>query len=177
MNIRIQQPTLFLDYDGVLHRGDSYDLPKQGIVSGAPGIIRLFEFAEILDEILMPYPMVHIVLSTDWVSRFGFARSRDSLPVQGLVQRVIGSTFTPGLDHEADWRELSRGAQVARYVQRHGLDKWLALDDRRDGFNPYVAHLVHCQTDVGLGDDAVVTLFKQRLRQHFGAAESQQFSS
>ncbi|QNT63320.1 hydrolase, partial [Ralstonia solanacearum] len=69
---------LFLDFDGVLHRGNSY-LTPEGIVSSAPGRIELFEYAAILDRLLEPYPLVEVVLSTDWAPKFGFEFARDAL--------------------------------------------------------------------------------------------------
>ncbi|ALL68551.1 hypothetical protein K788_00002125 [Paraburkholderia caribensis MBA4] len=62
--------------DGVLHRGDSF-INEQGVVSSAPGEIELFEFAALLADLLEPLSHVQIVLSTDWVLRFGFEEARD----------------------------------------------------------------------------------------------------
>ncbi|WP_233863686.1 HAD domain-containing protein [Paraburkholderia adhaesiva] len=153
-------PTIFLDYDGTLHRGNSYATPD-GIVSSAPSVIDLFEFAPILNELLLPYPDIRIVLSTDWCVRFGFEQAKAALPLESLVRRVIGTTYA-GEDLAA-WTTLARGAQVLGYVARHRISKWLAIDDRRDGFATHPQRLIHCQTDAGLGDPAVTDLLRQRL--------------
>ncbi|MGU7783273.1 HAD domain-containing protein [Burkholderia sp. PU8-34] len=83
---------LFLNFDGVLHRGASY-LTPQGVASSAPGHIVLFEFALVLDELLRPYPYCQVVLSTDWCPRFGFERARAALPLASLRARVVDATF------------------------------------------------------------------------------------
>ncbi|WP_343226175.1 hypothetical protein [Ralstonia sp. GX3-BWBA] len=54
---------MFVDYDGVLHRGDAYRTHK-GIVSSDPGHIQLFEYAAVLNGLLEPYPSVEVVLSS-----------------------------------------------------------------------------------------------------------------
>lgn len=157
---------LFLDFDGVLHRGNSY-LTPEGVVSGAPGQIELFEYADLLAQLLEPHPLVELVLSTDWVPKFGFELARDALPIEGLRHRVSASTFDGGIDDVLYWLEMPRGRQVLQYVSRHRLTNWLALDDRRDGFESCRARLVHCQTMVGLGDEAVQHRLTQLCKEHF----------
>jgi hypothetical protein len=162
LHLRVKMmPVLFLDFDGVLHRGDSYDTPD-GVVSSAPGN-QLFEFVPILDELLRPYPKIRIVLSTDWCVRFGLERSSDRLQAENLRNRIIGSTYSPGIDDPKVWRQRSRGTQVLRYVRHHGLTSWLAVDDRRDGLRGHLDRLVHCQSEIGLGDPEVIEIFRQRL--------------
>ncbi|WP_230963419.1 HAD domain-containing protein [Burkholderia stagnalis] len=158
---------LFLDYDGVLHRGDTYVTPH-GVVSSAPNTIELFEFAPALLELLAPHPQIEIVLSTDWCFRFGLERARDSLPLGGLRQRVTGATYEAAFEDSTLWPSHQRGVQILRYVRRHNILSWLAADDRRDGFQGYYDQLVHCQTESGLGDRAVIELFRSRLAERFG---------
>ncbi|AMP38847.1 HAD domain-containing protein [Ralstonia solanacearum] len=157
---------LFLDFDGVLHRGNSY-LTPEGIVSSAPGRIELFEYAGILAQLLEPYPLVEVILSTDWVPKLGFEQARDALPIEHLRHRVCGSTFDSNADDVPNWLEMPRGWQVLQYVLRHGLTNWLALDDRRDGFESCRARLVDCQTMAGLGDVAVQGRLSQQCQKYF----------
>ncbi|WP_425267432.1 HAD domain-containing protein [Cupriavidus lacunae] len=107
-----------------------------------------------------PYPDVRIALSTDWVGAFGFEQARDALP-RWLREGVIGATCDENSDNPAFFA-LTRGAQVHRYVAQHSLRSWLAIDDRRDGFDPWPDQLVHCQPGVGLGDIEVQRLLAQR---------------
>ncbi|MFM0108915.1 HAD domain-containing protein, partial [Paraburkholderia rhynchosiae] len=123
---------LFVDIDGVLHRGDSYAVGGR-IVSSAPGRIELFEHVPTLDGLLRCYPDVEVVLSSDWTFRFGVEPTLNMLPDSLLRRKVIGATYQ-GCENELLWPRLSRGAQVLDYVRRHSLDRWLAVDDRKDGF-------------------------------------------
>jgi hypothetical protein len=157
-------PLLFLDFDGVLHRGGSYVTPA-GPVSTAPGRIQLFEYAEVLEQLLQPYPELRVVLSTDWVVTFSFEAALAALPLESLRDRVIGATFDPSetlLDAEG-WRTLMRGVQIRGYLHRHPCRRWLAIDDRNDGFQSDRQRLILCQESVGLGDPDVQALFARRL--------------
>lgn len=157
---------LFLDYDGVLHRGDAFVTP-QGIVSSAPGITELFEFTRALEELLAPYPRIEIVLSTDWCFRFGFEHARRVLPLESLRQRVTDATYDAERYDSAQWPTRPRGSQILQYVQRYNLVAWLAVYDRRDGFHGHYDRLIHCQTEAGLGSPVVIEHFRSRLRELF----------
>jgi len=162
----MSRQVLFLDFDGVLHRGDSYRTPA-GIVSSAPGQIELFEYAEILAQLLDPYPCVELVLSTDWALVLGFEQARDALPIEPLRNRVSDSTFDVNSDDARYWLAIARGRQVLQYVARHGLTNWLALDDRHDGFESCRTRLVNCQTMAGLGDVAVQRQLSRQCQKYF----------
>lgn len=157
---------LFLDIDGVLHRGNSY-VAGSRIVSSAPGCIEFFEYVHILDDLLSPYPSVQIVLSSDWAYRFGVEYTRSQLPSPSLRERVIGATYQGCEFDERLWPILSRGAQVLDFVRRRAPVSWIAIDDRKDGFESCMEKLVRCQSECGLGDPAVVELLRSRLRQEF----------
>lgn len=154
-------PVLFLDYDNVLHPCDAYRT-RHGIRLTDPRA-RLFEFAPMLDELLSPYPQLRIVLSTSWVEILGFTRARDRLPLPSLRDRVIGATYHSKHPAAHRWAQLSRGAQVRRYVARHHLQDWVAIDDREDGFDGVESHLVKCEPGIGLGDGAVQCRMADRL--------------
>ena len=160
---------LFLDIDGVLHRGIARRSGDR-VVSSAPEFIELFEYAPLLDELLCPYPDVEIVLSSDWALVLGVEYTVAAMPLSALRDRVVGATYEGCTFNEMLWPLLSRGEQVLDYVARYSLTKWLAIDDRVDGFESCRDRLVHCQTEVGLGDPAVIELFRQRLRQSFSEA-------
>ncbi|ACD18251.1 conserved hypothetical protein [Paraburkholderia phytofirmans PsJN] len=158
---------LFVDYDGVLHRGGAYRT-KRGIISSDPSRIRLFEYAEILAAILAPYPGLELVLSTSWVKALGFNRARDVLPVAELRAKVVGATYHSKFDDAQFWGGIGRGVQVLRYVNRHRLVHWLALDDMNDGFDDELGRLVRCDSDKGLGDPNVQEILKAALHTQFG---------
>lgn len=157
---------LFLDIDGVLHRGIARRSGDR-VVSSAPGVIELFEFAQVLDELLRPYPDVEIVLSSDWAIVLGTQYTVDALPLSTLRDRVVGATYEGSIFNQYFWFVAQRGDQVLDYVSRHSPLTWLAVDDREDGFAAHRHQLIHCETDVGLGDPAVVEQFRERLKEYF----------
>lgn len=109
-----------------------------------------FEWAPVLEAALQPHPDVSLVLSTSWVEGLGFDSARARLP-EALRERVIGATWHSAFDQQA-WYALSRYQQIARYVHRHGLQRWIALDD---DFDEWAAasrsRLVPCHPDHGIG--------------------------
>ena len=157
----LRGPVLFLDYDNVLHPCDAYRT-RHGIRLTDPRAT-LFQFAPVLDELLSPYPQLRIVLSTSWVEILGFIRARDRLPLPSLRDRVIGATYHSKHPAAHRWSQLSRGVQVRRYVARHRLQGWVAIDDREDGFVGVESHLVKCEPGIGLGDGAVQCRMADRL--------------
>lgn len=125
---------LFLDFDGVLHPDAAY-LEKGRPVLRAMG--ELFMWAPALIEALAPYPQIKIVLSTSWVRVRGFERARDALP-EALRRRVIGATWHSAMIRSTHnglklpscwWDEASRYQQIARYAERAGIKRWIAVDD------------------------------------------------
>jgi HAD domain in Swiss Army Knife RNA repair proteins len=163
-------PVLFLDYDNVLHPCGAYR-KRRGIVP-SDQTARLFEFASILDALIAPYPELVFVLSTSWVVALGYERARDQLPLQSLRDRVVSATYHSRDELAPTWSEVPRGTQVLRYVSRHRLRRWLAIDDVREGFEGYKSRLVHCQEGVGLGDRAVQARFATMLATLFPAPNS-----
>ncbi|NKJ47629.1 hypothetical protein CIC12_12925 [Burkholderia sp. SG-MS1] len=156
---------LFLDIDGVLHRGIARRAGNQ-VMSSSP-YIKLFEYVPILDDLLSPYPDIEIVLSSDWSLVFGTEATCKVMPSSSVQERVVGATYD-GCDFDSRlWPVLTRGEQVLDYVRRNRPLRWLAVDDRADGFEAVRDRLVHCQTDVGLGDLAVVEQFRERLQRYF----------
>jgi hypothetical protein len=161
----VRRAVIFLDFDGVIHRGQSYRT-RRGIVSGDPKRVTLFEFAPLLDELLQPYPGVEIVLSTSWVPTLGFNRAKAFLPM-GLRQRVVGATYHSRYADAFAWPSIGRGIQVLRYVQVHRLQRWLAIDDHDDGSEGYEEHFVKCNGESGLGDSETVEVLRCKLAEQF----------
>lgn len=164
---------LFLDYDGVLHPDAAY------LVDGRPQLRAdgsLFMWAPILEKVLHPYPQVQIVLSTSWVRVLkSFSRTRAYLPAT-LQARVIGATWhsSMGRHHEgahrvdAGWfQELSRYAQIARYVSRagHRAEHWLAIDDDSEAWPAELRdHLVETDGALGLANESAQCELVHRLQ-------------
>jgi len=167
VSLHSARQVLFLDYDNCIHRSDVYRTTN-GLVHGdSRGA--LFEYAPLLEQLLAPFPQVQIVLSTSWVREVGFDRARDAIPQAGLRARVVGSTYDPRILTASNFLALQRGTQILQYVKRQRLYMWLAIDDRRDGFESCTDRLIHCQPGVGLGDRDVQALAARRLQGMFNA--------
>jgi hypothetical protein len=153
---------LFLDYDGVLHPNEVYRYHSRGIVLECEGH-DLFEYAEILAEMIASHPKVTTVLSTSWVPELGFDRARSYLP-DALNQRVHGATWHSALYDKTTWFSLARYEQIAAYVRRHALKNWIAIDDDDHGWaDNQRHHLVHTDELEGLSKMRSQELLKEMI--------------
>ncbi len=120
---------LMLDFDGVLHPESVYLLHKRGpTLIDAPGH-SLFEHCGLLEEILLPYVELRIVLSTSWVRRYRGSIQRVARRLTpGLRARVVGATYHSAMD-ASEFAAAPRGMQVWADVLRRKPAAWLALDD------------------------------------------------
>lgn len=140
-------PTLFLDFDGVLHPDAVYRIAGK-IVLKADGHA-LFEWAPVLEDALVPYPELQIVLSTSWVRVLSFDTALGWLP-EALQRRVVGATWHR--QGPRDWAFLTRYQQIILNVLRHEHSRWLAIDDSGEGWaNEHREHLVLTDSRLGLG--------------------------
>jgi hypothetical protein len=124
---------LYLDFDGVLHHENCLWHPRRGAYLDAPAGHRLFQHAELLAAELEPFPDVQIVLSTSWVLRYGYSRSRDRLP-ESLAKRCIGATFHSRYMRKNLFSCMPRGAQILDDVERRMPCAWIAVDDMEPGW-------------------------------------------
>lgn len=165
---------LYLDFDGVLHHENALWHPKKGAYLCAPPGHRLFQHADLLVEILRPYPDLLIVLSTSWVLRYGYSRTAKRLP-ETLQQRVIGSTFHTAMDQD-NFRLLLRGRQVWADVARRQPRGWLALDDSSEGWPEWcLENLIRSDEVQGISAATVQDELQAKLRQvHAGGSTTRQ---
>lgn len=158
-----EHAVLFLDFDGVLHPGDVY------LVKGKPVLrrdgIALFEWVNLLEDALLPYlDQVDIVLSTTWVAILGLNEAKRFLP-EALQKRVIGATFD-GSHEPQVWGTLPRCTQIQIAAKRLACDRWIAVDDDTDGWNPeFVEQLVAIDPDLGLAEAGRVEELQRKLKQ------------
>lgn len=119
-------PTLFVDFDGTLHRGRGL-LDVNGSISLDTGNAP-FEFAPLLASLVEPYPRVEIVLTSSWLYKLPLETVVSYLPKQ-LAMRVVGSTrgFKARFGYLQDGS--ARTYIIRSYVFEHKLKHWLALDD------------------------------------------------
>ncbi|WP_092003208.1 HAD domain-containing protein [Paraburkholderia lycopersici] len=155
---------LFLDFDGCLHPHQVFEKPGSGpFLVGFPGH-KLFENAALLEELLLPYPDLRIVLSTSWVRRYRGSLRRTSrwLP-PGLRARVVGATFHSRM-HSPDFLSASRGMQIWSDVLRRKPKAWLALDDDDRDWPPWcLDHLVRTDEVLGINEPRVLAELRAKL--------------
>lgn len=133
---RAPRAVLFLDFDGVLHSGNS------GTFSLLPQ----------LEAVLRGYPEIDIVLSTSWrTAELSFLQN---LFAEDIASRVIGST--PHL--EGKW---VRGREILDTVRRYGIRQWVVLDDDKRLFGPDFPNVIFTDFKVGLTQDHLFALTKR----------------
>ena len=134
---------LFLDFDGVLHPVGEQALDENFRLIANPG---LFVWRPILEQILVPFPSVRIVVSSDW---------RRLFDDENLVRLLgpLGSRFAGVVETYGS----SRAAEIRTEAGRRMTSNWLAIDDhpsvvearKSDG------RFLACSPDTGLSDVGV----------------------
>ncbi|MES2948743.1 MAG: HAD domain-containing protein [Pseudomonadota bacterium] len=161
---------LYLDFDGVLHHENVLWHPKKGAYLCAPSRYTLFQHADLLAELLEPFPDVKIVLSTAWVRSYGCDHTAKRLP-SALRKRVIGATFHSRMD-ESTFVGIARGQQIWRDVVRRNPKDWLALDDEHEGWPPWcLSHYVRTHMHEGISDPPVLAKIEEKLA-NLGASDA-----
>ena len=133
------------------------------LIKGQPVLTKeshgLFEHADLLADLLSGSEHIRIVLSTTWVRVKGYDYAKSRLP-KSLQERVIGSTYHSRINEF--WLHSTRFQQIARYIKRHNVEDWLALDDDDEGWPDDLRHrLVHSDKQGGImavRDDLVTKL-------------------
>jgi hypothetical protein len=159
---------LYLDFDGVLHHENVLWYPRRGPHLKAPEGFTLFQHAELLEQLLEPYPDVKIVLSTNWVVRYGCTKAAKKLP-PALRERVVGATFHSKM-REEDFVEAPRGMQVWGDVVQRKPQAWLALDDAWLQWPKWcIGHYVRTHEQLGISDPDTLNAVRSKLWQIFGS--------
>lgn len=167
------RPTLYLDYDGVLHPDEVYRRRDGSIfVKNGPGMnASLFMWAPELEQRIV-HRDVQVVLATSWVKAIGFQRAMAHLP-QGIASKVAGSTYHSS--QRQDWDQYSRYQQIQQHATRHRIQTWLALDnDVQDWAPPAQHHLCTCDDITGISLqwatlDAWLDQYAPTVQQHIEA--------
>lgn len=162
------QPTLFLDFDGVLHPDAVFRRRGYGIYLNKPILppefrkAELFGYAGHLVDILKDFPAVRIVLSTSWVSSLDYNTSLSRLPPT-LQERVVGATYHSR--HTPEWDLQTRYHQIMVHVARHHLGQaWVAIDNDPEGWpDAYRDRLVLTDDFRGIADPEAQADLRQKL--------------
>jgi hypothetical protein len=154
----------YLDFDGVLHDDEVYFDPRRGVYMGTP-VRTLFEWAHILDALLMPYPEVKIVLSTSWVRVKSFSFAKKSLPI-GLQERTIGATYHRREMIDSAFDQMSRGQNIWADVLRRKAFRWYAIDNDDSAWPEQCrSNLILTDDRTGINELAVQQQIRDRLAQ------------
>ena len=139
----MQDPVLFLDFDGVCHALDTAALDEDFKVISNP---KLFEWLPILTDILEPFPNVKIIISSDWRRLF----DDDSLiQILGpLGERFMGVVESRG---------SNRADEIRLEVTRRKLTRWVAIDDHASVVETSKTgpQFIACQPNIGLSSPSV----------------------
>ena len=153
---------LYLDYDGVLHHENVLWHPKIGAYLSAPNGYVLFQHAELLENLLAPYPQVQIVLSTSWVLEYSCSKAAKNLR-PALRSRVIGATFNSNMS-KSEFSALPRGLQVWSDVMKRKPRDWLAIDDVDEGWPELsLPNYVRTHKRDGISDASVKAEFQEKI--------------
>lgn len=161
---------LFLDFDGVLHPDAAF------LVNGKPELRaegELFMWAPLLVDVLAANSAIRIVLSTSWVRELRFSRARSYLPDE-LAKRVIGATWHSAMARHPEghhllsgptwWDHATRYQQIKRYIDRAGLQDWIAIDDNDIGWaDADQRYLIHTQGNTGISDRMILDAISSKL--------------
>lgn len=129
---------LFLDFDGVLHVGNS----------------GTFALLPDLEALLRRYPDVDVVVSSAWrTAELAYLRTLFS---PDIAPRVIGTT--PDLEAQG----LKREHEIRQVLFRHGIARWVALGGKPEAFPIYRHQLV--ATDFKMG---ITAANLEELARHF----------
>jgi hypothetical protein len=142
---------LFLDIDGPLHPAGACGPMPDGTVFGED----LFRWIAPLMQMLNEMPDVEVVLHSSWRHAYGgsFERLLHDLPA-ALAARVVGVTPV---------EVLGRQESIEAYVRRHGIERYVAIDDAVYHFDEGLPWLVLCDQD-GLSSESTVEALREALQ-------------
>jgi hypothetical protein len=154
---------LFLNFGGVLNVGHGLvDENSNVTLDSGRG---LFEFAPYLADALAPWPQIQIIVTTSWLQTLGAEKTIALLPGP-LRRRVAGTTLgTPPRLSEIR-NGSAKAMTIVRHAVKHGMTKWLALDDEAWGVpSGFEQHFLHTDSDTALGAPRA----RQQLREWLAA--------
>jgi HAD domain in Swiss Army Knife RNA repair proteins len=150
-------PTLYVGFSSVLHRGEGM-MDTHGRVT-LDSRRQPFERAHHLSDALAPYPILRLVLTTNWTRWFGDADTIGLLPSE-LRRRVVGTTR----EYPPRFGELQNGSgrtwSIIRHAGAHRLGNWFAVgDDFRGVPLDLTSRFFVVPRDTGLGTPDMQEVF------------------
>jgi hypothetical protein len=147
----IDGAVVFLDFDGVMHPVGVPAVDEDFRLIENPD---LFVWRPILGRLLAPYPMIGIIVSSDWRRLFDDATLVRLLGP--LATRFVGVVECYG---------SSRSEEILAEVRRRGLKEWVALDDHPSVVAAQATdpRFIACESATGLSSLAVQRTLNLRL--------------
>jgi len=157
---------LDLDFDGALHHENCCWSRKGPFIKArslGPTPYSVFQHVGLLEEILAPYPLVKIVLSTSWVRTYGCSGAAKRMKSVSLSARVIGATFHSRMSC-TEFAATPRGLQIWRDAERRKPADWIAIDDdHQDWPTSTLGNSVRTHAADGISDPQVRLELENKL--------------
>lgn len=134
-------PTIFLDFDGVLHPADYLRFAE---INGELVIDHDLRccWANILYDLIKD-SLCRLVVHSSWRESNSVEQIRAMLP-EKLRRHVVATT-----------RGAGRHASIQRYIEQNDVKQYLILDDAGDEFPEDCRQLVLCESDRGISCTSV----------------------
>lgn len=136
MRLNSDRPTIFLDFDGVLHPTDYLRFESVNGELVLSGDSR-FCWAEDLSNLLHGFEC-DLIVHSSWRNSYSVEQLREFLPL-ALAKRVVAVT-------EGE----SRYASILGYVSSHSIESYVILDDAADEFPSGCNQLILCTDGKGI---------------------------
>ena len=140
---------LYLDIDGPLHPWGCVSIDYDG----KPLMDRGFRWAPVLLKCLQDLPDVAVVVHSSWRLQWNETELRSFLP-PALEQKVWGITPED---------VVSRYGSIQAHSARHGVNRYVILDDEPCAFPPDLSELIVCHSLRGLSQRAVANRLRRAL--------------
>lgn len=165
------RPTCFLNLEGVLHPvGVEYSLRGEPPPPGAP-----FMWADALRPLAETWDLSFVLRTSVTLHRRG--ELLPELAPAWLWSRVAGACDDKYRYVTLDWvRKVNTSyGVIRRYVDKHELSNWVALDDEVDGWPADASvrtRLVVCNPEEGVRDAALLKRLDEALKAVCDAARA-----
>jgi hypothetical protein len=130
-------PTLFLDFDGVLHSGQA---------NPADYFCKMPLFVEAIGD-----AHIQIVISSSWRFQRNYEEIEGLFP-DSIRSKLVGTTGDAFIGRHARWTEIKT------YVRDRRISNWRALDDSRFEFPNPCSELIWCEGSRGLEQGQVTEI-------------------
>ena len=143
-------PTIFLDFDDVLHPADYLDFHT---INGELVLVSdaRFCWADDLWHLISEFDC-HLVIHSSWRNSYTLDQLRSQLPT-ALGKRVVG--FTVG---------ENRHQSILAYVQKTQVKSYIILDDAADEFPRECVELLLCKDNMGISSPEIQKKMTQFLK-------------